>query len=771
MQGVAHDASKEDCLYLNIYAPKTAPKAKKGFPTMVYFPAGQYTWGSSNDFENNGAPSFASANDVIMVTMGYRLGIFGFLALDELRSRNKDNSTGNYGIQDMRAVLSWLKNNIAAFGGDPDNVVLWGESAGASAVTAHLVAPKSFGLYSKAIMESGAFNTWAYRKWQHANLNSKVVTSHLNCTSGGPLGKIDVTCLENMDPMSLLKVSDDGFASRGKALAPYANALDKCMWAPTVDGVEFTIPPQDALARGAPYVVTGVDFIMGSNRDEGSTFALAQHGFGDDVPWGNTSGLPGIPPDSPSNKDPLWNHPYNYLSTELNESQFDTWANNLWGDKISLKELKALYPPTHNTPDRNPDPAMDSAAVAAPATNTAPTPAVTTASVGGPLPGGKSTEATLLACNATDKAQIFMFDPTDTTGSDISSDWIGQGLDAKNHCFSRAPNDYGQLSASFIDCLPNVTSQKWIYKPLNLTARALLTTQLAGKKTSSASTAHAEGLVAALADNEFGQLVDADNQSLCLFYENKTKRIHGHSYHLEGVGITNCKPMSDENQSNVWAFTPEQKQSPLSKKLVRGSLKVALFVYDPSTKKTSEKDVCLSVNPPPIKPNSVWWWAASRSIGDFLLSCPTRRAARLKQVDHSQNTFMYYFNHTPYYSANQKQTPRYGAFHGAEVPFVWGDAFELVGKGEAALSERMVNYWTNFAWSGNPNYRLDEHGARQSVQEVEWPAYTCRDPAQKCADENIIFDVEEDGHKTATMNHLKDTICDFWDRVAANHTI
>jgi hypothetical protein len=84
----------------------------------------------------------------------------------------------------MRAVLTWTKANIQAFGGDPDNVILWGESAGASAVTAHLVAQKSFGLYSKAIMESGAFNTWAYRKWKHANLNSLVIAREVNCTIG-----------------------------------------------------------------------------------------------------------------------------------------------------------------------------------------------------------------------------------------------------------------------------------------------------------------------------------------------------------------------------------------------------------------------------------------------------------------------------------------------------------------------------------------------------------------------------------------------------------
>ena len=82
---------------------------------------------------------------MIVVTMNYRLGALGFLALDELRSRDTaGNSTGNYGVQDQRAALKWVQENAAAFGGDPNKVVLWGESAGAAAVTAHLAMEKSW---------------------------------------------------------------------------------------------------------------------------------------------------------------------------------------------------------------------------------------------------------------------------------------------------------------------------------------------------------------------------------------------------------------------------------------------------------------------------------------------------------------------------------------------------------------------------------------------------------------------------------------------------
>jgi para-nitrobenzyl esterase len=79
-----------------------------------------------------------------VVTINYRLGALGYLALDQLRARDPSNSTGNYGSQDQRACLRWIKENIAAFGGDPDKIVLWGESAGAAGVTAQLAMEKSW---------------------------------------------------------------------------------------------------------------------------------------------------------------------------------------------------------------------------------------------------------------------------------------------------------------------------------------------------------------------------------------------------------------------------------------------------------------------------------------------------------------------------------------------------------------------------------------------------------------------------------------------------
>ena len=119
---------------------------------MVYLHAGEFRFGSSNDLENNW-PYFANKS-VILVTGNVRLGVLGFAALDSLRSRDPSRSTGNYGMQDQRAMLEWVQKSIQNFGGDPTRVTIFGESSGGSSVAYHLFNKKSAGLFDKVILES-----------------------------------------------------------------------------------------------------------------------------------------------------------------------------------------------------------------------------------------------------------------------------------------------------------------------------------------------------------------------------------------------------------------------------------------------------------------------------------------------------------------------------------------------------------------------------------------------------------------------------------------
>jgi carboxylesterase type B len=136
---------------------------------MVYFHAGEFRAGSANDQENN-LPYFShSDQEIILVTINSRLGAFGYLASEHLRRRSPDNSTGNYGIQDQRMALQFIRDNIGAFRGDASNVLIFGESSGGTEVGAHLTNPRSFGLFSKIALESAGLTQ--VKPWVEAVAN------------------------------------------------------------------------------------------------------------------------------------------------------------------------------------------------------------------------------------------------------------------------------------------------------------------------------------------------------------------------------------------------------------------------------------------------------------------------------------------------------------------------------------------------------------------------------------------------------------------------
>jgi para-nitrobenzyl esterase len=142
----------EDCLYLNVYAPADATAASK-LPVMFWIHGGGYTAGAGS--EPRYTNSALVPRGVVLVTINYRLGAFGFLAAKELAAEG-DGHAGNYGLMDMVAALRWVKQNIGSFGGDPGNVTIFGESAGSFAVSTLLAVPDARGLFHKAIGESGA---------------------------------------------------------------------------------------------------------------------------------------------------------------------------------------------------------------------------------------------------------------------------------------------------------------------------------------------------------------------------------------------------------------------------------------------------------------------------------------------------------------------------------------------------------------------------------------------------------------------------------------
>ncbi len=140
----------EDCLFLNVFAPEGAREEDK-LPVLVYIHGGGFTGGCGHEKHFDG-PVWP-AKGVIGVTMNYRLGPMGFVSLPELKQ--EAGVTGNYGLYDQLTALQWVRSNIAAFGGDPENITIMGQSAGAMSVQQHCLSPLSDGLFHKAVMSSG----------------------------------------------------------------------------------------------------------------------------------------------------------------------------------------------------------------------------------------------------------------------------------------------------------------------------------------------------------------------------------------------------------------------------------------------------------------------------------------------------------------------------------------------------------------------------------------------------------------------------------------
>lgn len=139
----------EDCLYLNIWAPENA----QGLPVIVWIHGGGYYGGTASQAEFDGRN--LARHGVIVVTVNYRLGIFGFFSHPQLAAESKANTSGNQGIEDQIAALRWVRANIAAFGGNADNVTIMGESAGAESVAILVASPLAKGLFQRAIAQSG----------------------------------------------------------------------------------------------------------------------------------------------------------------------------------------------------------------------------------------------------------------------------------------------------------------------------------------------------------------------------------------------------------------------------------------------------------------------------------------------------------------------------------------------------------------------------------------------------------------------------------------
>jgi len=217
------DGPSEDCLYLNVWTP--AASAGDRLPVMVWIYGGGLKAGSSSEPRQDGGD--LARKGVVVVSMNYRLGVFGFLAHPEL-SRESGHGSGNYGLMDQIAALRWVRRNIAAFGGDPGNVTIFGESAGSASVCALMASPLAKGLFQKAIGESGAILGVGRRKGRDHSLSD---AEKAGITFAASVGAKSLAELRAVPAAELLKAAladgaiDAGIVVDGYVLPRDANAI------------------------------------------------------------------------------------------------------------------------------------------------------------------------------------------------------------------------------------------------------------------------------------------------------------------------------------------------------------------------------------------------------------------------------------------------------------------------------------------------------------------------------------------------------------------
>ncbi|CAG9787648.1 unnamed protein product [Diatraea saccharalis] len=166
------EPGSEDCLYLNVYTPVINTSVL--LPVMIWIHGGSFCCGNGND--DVYGPEFLIRHGVILVTLNYRLEVLGFLCLDT------EDVPGNAGVKDQVAAMRWVKKNISVFGGDPNNITIFGQSSGGACITYHCVSPMTKGLFKRAIAESGTMLNW----WAHSYKprdRAIALARKLGCTS------------------------------------------------------------------------------------------------------------------------------------------------------------------------------------------------------------------------------------------------------------------------------------------------------------------------------------------------------------------------------------------------------------------------------------------------------------------------------------------------------------------------------------------------------------------------------------------------------------
>jgi para-nitrobenzyl esterase len=249
----------EDCLYLNVWTP--AKMTSDRLPVMVWITGGYYRFGEGSDPKYDGEK--LAQHGVVVVTINYRLGPLGWLAHPLLSKEDPHNSSGNYGLLDQIAALQWVQKNIAAFGGDPGRVTIFGESAGATSVICHMVSPLSKGLFQRAIAES------MYESSAWSDIRENKYGMEAREKMGEQLAK-DLGCDTAPDPIACMRAKS-AQEVMDKGQPPASIAVAGYNYEPCVDGWVIPDIPLNLFEAGKQQ---NVPLLIGTNADEWALFHL-----------------------------------------------------------------------------------------------------------------------------------------------------------------------------------------------------------------------------------------------------------------------------------------------------------------------------------------------------------------------------------------------------------------------------------------------------------------------------------------------------------------
>ncbi|MFC7614379.1 carboxylesterase/lipase family protein [Actinokineospora soli] len=242
------ETHSEDCLYLNVTVPR---RVRPGTPVLVWFHGGSFLAGSGDLYDGR---RLAAEGGIVVVTVNYRVGALGHLALPALTAEGVQS--GNYGLQDQQAALRWVRRNIAAFGGNPANVTIGGQSSGAVSNCMHLASPTAAGLFHKVIGASGSC-TWQLPTAPEAEAAGTTYAADLGCTNPTTAAN----CLRGKEVVDLLRAWPGG--------------------KPVIGGREFPIQPAEALRTDR---FRHVPMLLGNTLDEERfTISLVHDGSGNPV--------------------------------------------------------------------------------------------------------------------------------------------------------------------------------------------------------------------------------------------------------------------------------------------------------------------------------------------------------------------------------------------------------------------------------------------------------------------------------------------------------